>query len=136
MKTQTFNPEQEATLTYVPDFQDSTFTVTGLGEALLPIVEAVAEAPRPAAKAVEVPVVAVQVQNQYTDLSELPSRQIARMKLRSRVYDMIHRTNMTELLTERINEDRDVAFARSLGLVGVTHCQKHEKAVAKLRQLV
>lgn len=128
---------QPVELTYVPDFQSRPFTVVGEYEAVQDVAAHVAQArPVRTVKAVEAPVQPIEPQNQYIDLSELGGRQIARMKLKSRVYDMLHSTNMTGLLIERINEDRDVAFARSLGLVGVTHCAKHEKAVAKLRQLV
>jgi hypothetical protein len=137
MKTKE-QPYIEAELT--TSLNGKPFLITGQPEVVTELYEAaIADydaQPVKATKAVEAPIAAVPVQNQYTDLSELPSRQIARMKLRSRVYDMVHRTNMTGLLIERINEDRDVAFARSLGLVSVTHCQRHEKAVAKLRQLV
>lgn len=135
-----FNPEQEAVLQYVPDFQSATFTVVGLGETLLPLAEEiqVAEATTPIA-----PVTAVQPTQlvetpkpAYEDFSTLEAREVLRRKINARFYDTFHRTNMYGLLVDRINEDRDVAFARGLGILGVTHCAKHEKAVAKLRQLV
>jgi hypothetical protein len=51
-----FNPEAEAVLTFVPAFQSSTFTVTGLGESLLPIAEAIEHSqPMPSQTNVEAP---------------------------------------------------------------------------------
>jgi hypothetical protein len=132
-----FNPEAEAVLTFVPAFQSSTFTVTGIGESLLPIAEAIEHSqPLVTETAPQAPVTPVQTQNQYIDMSELGSRQIARKKLTARFYDLTHRTNMYGLLVDRINEDRDVAFARGLGLISTTHCLKHEKAVSKLRGML
>lgn len=140
MKTpNTFNPEAEAVLQYVPDFQTSTFTVTGLGETLLPIAESIkADEAQPvrAVAHVETPLDRVTIQNAYEDLSTLAPRETIRRKISAFIYDKRNGTNMLDLLNERIADDRDVAFARNLGILGVTHCAKHEKAVAKLKQLV
>lgn len=140
MKTQEFNPALEAELVYTPSFQANPMTITGLGETLLPLAEEIKAAEAvptvEPAKAPQAPVMPVAPQNQYIDMSELKGREIARKKLTARFYDTFHGTNMYGMLVDRINEDRDIAFARGLGIIGVTHCAKHEKAVAKLRQLV
>lgn len=139
-KQEQFNPEQEAILQYVPDFQTSTFTVTGLGEQLEPLAEEIkameAAAPIAPVAANKVPVTAPKPELAYEDFSTLPGRQIARMKVSSFLYDTFHGTNMLDLLNDRINDDRNVRFAREIGLLGVTRCAKHEKAVATLRRIM
>jgi hypothetical protein len=132
-----FNPEAEAVLTFVPAFQSSTFTVTGIGESLLPIAEAIEHSqPMPSQTNVEAPSAAPTPKVEYIDLSTLAPKEVLRRKISSWVYDRQHGTNMLGLLNERIKDDRNVRFARDLGLISSTHCLKHEKAVAKLKSLV
>jgi hypothetical protein len=137
----TLDPGQAELTTYIPG-QDTPLIVRGDAELIEEgyrrqlVREATAPTVREVPKPVEAPQAPIAVQNQYIDMSALPGREIARMKLRSWFYDRQHKTNMYGLLIDRINEDRDVAFARNLGLLSTTHCAKHEKAVAKLRQLV
>lgn len=138
MKTK-FNPNQEAILTYTPDFQSQPFTVTGLGESLLPVVAAV-ESLQPVQTMKDTAPVPKPIQtgpeNVYVDFSALPTRIVARKKLQARMYDLLHRTTMYDALVERIEEDRDISFARDLGILGVTRCAKHERAVSKLRGIL
>ena len=123
------------------DIGGHPFVIRGPEEAVYAEAQAVLQAQKHkvsvpiAHKAVEAAVAIPEPQSQYLNLSELPSRQIARMKLKSWFYDKRYGTQMRDLLQDRINDDRDVAFAQKLGLIGTTHCQKHAKAVSKLRGL-
>lgn len=130
----------EGTAELTTELNGHDFVIRGDEEELYDLAtRIVAEnAPAPVHKPKPVQAVkpAVRPLDQYTDFSALQGRQVLRMKAQSFIYDRLHGTNMLDLLTDRINADRDVAFARSLGLLGVTHCAKHEKAVSKLRQLV
>lgn len=136
MKTK-FNPSQEAVLSYTPDFQTTPLTIVGPGETVQAVAEQVASlAPVAPMTAVEAPKTVSEPTVTYIDFSALPSRIIARKRLQARVYDFMHRTTMYDALVERIEEDRDISFARDLGILGVTRCAKHERAVSKLRGIL
>lgn len=139
MKLPELAPDQEAELIFIPDFQDTPFTIRDVAANLAPLAEELIkqdERRQVAPKAVETPKAVPKPELAYVDFSALPSRQIARMKVSAWLYDRQHKTDMLALLNERIDNDRDVAFARGLGLLSVTRCQKHEKAVAKLRGML
>ncbi len=120
------------------EFGGRPFVIAGDAEAVLEQAERLQSlvgrmAITPAVKPVEAPRIAPKPQDGYIDTSTLHPRELVRRKLAARMYDLVHRTDMHGLLQEKINEDRDVAFARKLGLITTTHCQKHAKAVAELR---
>lgn len=57
--------------------------------------------------------------------------------IHAKLYDMVYKGNMYQLLQEKRQRDRDLAMATRLGLLSVeeVYCRKHESAVAKLRNL-
>jgi hypothetical protein len=135
-----FNPEQEAELTYFPEWNNGQpFVIRDIGESLLPLAEEIkaaeATAPTRHQTAVQPAQQVVATRPAYEDFNALAPREVLRRKINASWFDLLHKTNMRELLQERIDDDRNVAFARDLGLLSVTRCAKHEKAVSKLRGL-
>lgn len=53
----------------------------------------------------------------------------------AKLYDLVNGSNMYELLKQKRQDERDLAMARSLGLMSTVYCQKHEKELAKLHRL-
>lgn len=141
-------PDTPASLQYTPDFQASVITIRGDHDVLVDVntdldaLEArlLAQNDKVSASvgkaAVEAPVSVTDLN--HADMSALPTMQTAKLKVSAFIYDRLHKTNMLGLLNERIDTDRNVRFATELGLLSVeeTYCRKHEKAVAKLKQLV
>jgi hypothetical protein len=72
----------------------------------------------------------------YEDFNTLGRSEVLRRKISAWAYDRKNGTTMLDLLNERIADDRNVAMAQRLGLITTVHCAKHEKVVAKLKQLV
>ena len=133
-ETVPFNPQAEAVLQYVPDFQSTVFTVTGLGEQLEPLAEhiqALEAAPVPkthnvASKAGKA------VLEASTQPTELTGR---RATIAAKLYDLVNGSNMYDLLKQKRQDEADLAMARKLGLMSTVFCQKHERELAKLHRL-
>lgn len=140
MKTkETINPDLPFDLTIQPDWQATPFTISQLDYDTAMELKADYEAhvPMPTVSHVEAPQPAPAPKVEYVDFAELSGREIARKRLSARIYDVLHRSNMSDLLEQKIADDRNVAFATKLGILTVneTYCQKHQKAVAKLGRL-
>jgi hypothetical protein len=135
MKTkQTFNPEQEATLTYQPDFQDRPLVITGIGESLLPIVEAVerdyaAQVDKVSAGAIKATQSAPETATEPIELTG------HRATIAAKLYDLAHGRNMYDLLKQKREDERDLAMAHKLGLITTDRCAKHERQLAQVRGL-
>jgi hypothetical protein len=125
-----FNPEAEAVLTFVPAFQSSTFTVTGLGESLLPIAEAIEHSqPMPSQTNVEAPKTVSEPVEQYINLGTLDGRTEARMSLKALAWDIktLGRNNEYRRFKERVAQEKALAIDMELGLVQSVHCRLHER---------
>jgi hypothetical protein len=140
MKTQTFNPELEATLQYVPDFQSSVFTITGLGEQLVPLAEEIQAAEAqpvksPAQTAVKAAVTSFEPKEQYLNLGNLEPRQEARMALKALAWDIktLGRNNEYRRFKERVAAEKALAMDMELGLVQSVHCRLHERMLDKTK---
>lgn len=58
-----------------------------------------------------------------------------RASIAAKFYDLANGTSMYQLLQERRQQERDLAMAQRLGLITATHCAKHERALASVRNL-
>jgi hypothetical protein len=133
MKTvETFNPEQEAVLTYVPAFQNSEFVVTGVGETLVPIAAAI-QALETAEPAKRRNVASIAVEAVQTAPEALTGR---RATIAAKFYDLTHGSSMYDLLMQKRRDERDLAMAKKLGLITTDRCAKHERQLATVRGLV
>lgn len=113
-------------------FQAKPLAIRGEAEAVLAVAATVppvsrVEAPQTAETPKPAPTPTLEYKVAYAGATA------AKARLRARVYDLLHGSNIHGLLVERQNEERDLAMARSLGLVGTTHCAKHERALKELR---
>jgi hypothetical protein len=129
-----FNPELDGVLTYVPDFQDKPFTVTGLGEALLPIAEQVERSlAHVAVSHVQPPRIVSEPTEQYLNLGALHPRQEARMALKALAWDIktLGRNNEYRRFKERVAAEKVLAMDMELGLVQSVHCRLHERMLKR-----
>lgn len=129
-----FNPEQEAELVYTPSFQSAPFTVTGLGEALLPIAEAVereqtSRVQNVAAATIKTAQTALETATAPTELTG------HRATIAAKLHDLRFGTHMLDELRERRAIERDLRFAGKLGLLTDEVCAKHRKALDQVKDL-
>jgi hypothetical protein len=126
-----FNPNQEAVLQYVPDFQTSSFTIVGLGETLLPIAEAVerSQTHETVQHASHVAKTAVAGAMEAVELTG------HRATIAAKLHDLRFGTHMLDALRERRALERDLRFAGSLGLLTDEVCAKHRKALDQVKDL-
>lgn len=132
---QPFNPEAEAVLTLIPEYQDTPFVITGLGEQLLPIAEAVqaAESAAPV-KRRNVASVAVEAATQAPEAPQVLSGR--RATITAKLHDLVNGTNMYDLLLQKRAEERDLAMAKKLGLITTDRCAKHDRQLATVRGML
>lgn len=128
-----FNPEQEAVLTYVPDFQSTPFTVTGLGESLLPIAEAVER--EQVSRVSKVSALMVKTAQAASETAVEPELTGLRATIAAKMHDLRFGTHMFEALQDKRDTERDLKFAGSLGLLTDEVCAKHRKALDEVRTL-
>jgi hypothetical protein len=130
-----FNPDQEAELTYFPEWNNGQpFVIRDIGESLLPLATAIQAAE--AAPAPRTNKVTSMAGKAAVEAPEVPETLTGRRAtITAKLYDLVNGSSMYDLLMQKRRDERDLAMAKKLGLITTDRCAKHEKAVSKLRGL-
>jgi hypothetical protein len=135
MSKEQFNPDLEAELTFIPAFQDTPMTITGVGETLVPIAAAIQAAE--AAPAPRTNKVTSMAGKAAVEAPEQPETLTGRRAtIAAKFYDLTHGSSMYDLLMQKRRDERDLAMAKKLGLITTDRCAKHERQLATVRGLV
>jgi len=128
--------EQDLTLTINPDWQTSSFQISGAAETILPYAEAVQALDARIPKQRKIAHSAIE--GLQSTLESKVGSFATRLStdVRAIAYDRMHGTTMYELRRQKLADARDVKFAASIGLLSLeeTFCRKHQAAADKLRR--
>lgn len=128
----TIESSQEAEL--VTSLNGKPFVITGPIESVTELYEAAQTDfnAHPVQRTTTSTKVAQTALEHATEPIELTGRKAT---ITAKLYDLVNGSNMYELLKQKRQDERDLAMARSLGLMSTVYCQKHEKELAKLHRL-
>lgn len=133
----TINLDQPAELTLNLGSGMEHFVVTGDAEAVMPYVEA-AQAYDKRHIVKDTAIGRKAVTGALETLTAPIQTGLGRVAvdIKAIAYDKVHGTAMYDLLKQKRDDERNLAFATKLGLVSTTHCAKHSKALAQLKRIV
>lgn len=138
IKELAIDPTQEVALTYIPDFQDTPFTIHGDYEDLAPLAEAMqAEdaAHTSKARTDRVTRATKSIGHNVLETITKPAQGLSerlRADVTAGMFDLFHNdTSLAELRNARRQEAR-LAIRMKLGLITTDRCAKHERLLKQV----
>lgn len=134
------NMEQPAELTLNLGTGMEHFVIAGDAEAVLPLAEQAQaydkanEARRGRVSHVSKHIGSTMLEAPKMAVSGLVGR--VGLDIKAKTFDVMNGTDLYGALQQKRKDERVLSMATSLGLVGVTHCAKHERAIAQLKRIV